>query len=210
MAARSWTFADRGGGIPCWGTRRTQPQTPTNQRRTDMPRQPTGTIFKTQHGYGIRWPENGKKPSALRLFRHREDARAWRDVDVGSDLARGVTRREGWCRCQGRHRARARKGAADVRAAARHLLQNQDQRLGRAVARERQRPHSLAFEPRPRRARWFDENVSPAAGSRRTIRRTSRFDDILRRCSSSATRRVPSGRADTLEERLAPARRDVR
>lgn len=60
-----------------------------------MPRQPTGTIFKTQHGYGIRWPENGKKPQRSG-FATREDARAWWDANVRSYLARGVTRREGW------------------------------------------------------------------------------------------------------------------
>ena len=27
-----------------------------------MPAQPKGSIFKTRDGYGIRWPEDGRRP----------------------------------------------------------------------------------------------------------------------------------------------------
>ena len=41
-----------------------------------MPAQPTGSIFTSKDGYGIRWPENGKRPQQTG-FRTKTEARAW-------------------------------------------------------------------------------------------------------------------------------------
>jgi integrase len=52
-----------------------------------MPAQPRGTIYLTKRGYGIRWPENGKK-SQRAGFRTKTDAREWFNANVKPRLGR--------------------------------------------------------------------------------------------------------------------------
>ena len=54
-----------------------------------MPAQPTGTVFKTKrNGYGIRWPEDGRKPQQSG-FRTKTEAREWFNENVRPRLSRG-------------------------------------------------------------------------------------------------------------------------
>lgn len=54
-----------------------------------MPAQPTGSIFTSKDGYGIRWPENGKRPQQTG-FRTKTEARAWFNANVRPRLAHGA------------------------------------------------------------------------------------------------------------------------
>lgn len=54
-----------------------------------MPAQTKGSIYKTRaNGYGIRWPENGKRVKRSG-FRTKTDAQRWFDEDVAPRLRRG-------------------------------------------------------------------------------------------------------------------------
>lgn len=50
-----------------------------------MPAETRGSVFKTSDGYGIRWPENGKRPQRTG-FRTKREARRWFDGNVASRL----------------------------------------------------------------------------------------------------------------------------
>ncbi|HEY2657255.1 MAG TPA: site-specific integrase [Solirubrobacteraceae bacterium] len=52
-----------------------------------MPAHPRGTIYPTKGGYGIRWPENGKK-SQQAGFRTRTEAREWFNKKIKPRLGR--------------------------------------------------------------------------------------------------------------------------
>jgi integrase len=49
-----------------------------------MPRLTSGSVFKTPTGYGIRWPENGKRPQRTG-FKTKTEARRWFREHVESD-----------------------------------------------------------------------------------------------------------------------------
>jgi hypothetical protein len=53
-----------------------------------VPPKVRGTVFPTSDGYGIRWPEDGRRPQQSG-FRTRTDARDWFDANVAPRLARG-------------------------------------------------------------------------------------------------------------------------
>jgi integrase len=53
-----------------------------------MPAQPKGSVFKSQNGYGIRWPENGKRPQQTG-FKTKTEARTWFSQNVASRLHHG-------------------------------------------------------------------------------------------------------------------------
>ena len=54
-----------------------------------MPAQTTGSIFKARNGYGIRWPEDGKRPQRTG-FNTRTDARRWFNDNIAARLDRGT------------------------------------------------------------------------------------------------------------------------
>ena len=47
-----------------------------------------GSVFKTRDGFGIRWPENGKRPQKTG-FRTKTEARRWFAENVEPRLGRG-------------------------------------------------------------------------------------------------------------------------
>ena len=53
-----------------------------------MPRLTTGSVFKTADGYGIRWPEDGKRPQRTG-FTTKTEARRWFAANVALRLDRG-------------------------------------------------------------------------------------------------------------------------
>jgi integrase len=54
-----------------------------------MPAEPRGSVFETRDGYGIRWPENGKRPQQTG-FRTRTEARRWFADNVAPRLRTGA------------------------------------------------------------------------------------------------------------------------
>lgn len=54
-----------------------------------MPRRTSGSIYSTATGYGIRWPEDGKRPHKAG-FRTRTEARRWFADNVAPRLDRGA------------------------------------------------------------------------------------------------------------------------
>jgi integrase len=54
-----------------------------------MPAEPRGSVFKTPNGFGIRWPEQGKRPQRTG-FKSRTDARRWFADNVAPRLVRGA------------------------------------------------------------------------------------------------------------------------
>jgi integrase len=54
-----------------------------------MPAEPRGSVFATRDGYGIRWPENGKRPQQT-SFKTRTEARRWFAENVAPRLRRGA------------------------------------------------------------------------------------------------------------------------
>jgi integrase len=53
-----------------------------------MPAETRGSVFKTKTGYGIRWPENGRRPQRTG-FKTRTEARRWFADNIGSRLGYG-------------------------------------------------------------------------------------------------------------------------
>ncbi len=54
-----------------------------------MPALTKGSVFKARNGYGIRWPENGKRPQQTG-FRTKTEARTWFGEQVAPRLDRGA------------------------------------------------------------------------------------------------------------------------
>jgi len=54
-----------------------------------MPRRTQGSVYPTANGYGIRWPEDGKRPHRAG-FRTRTEARRWFTDNVAPRLDRGA------------------------------------------------------------------------------------------------------------------------
>jgi integrase len=54
-----------------------------------MPRRTTGSVYRTRHGWGIRWPENGKRPHQAG-FGTKTEARRWFAENVAPRLDRGA------------------------------------------------------------------------------------------------------------------------
>src|SRR4051794_33725454 len=54
-----------------------------------MPPEPTGTLYRTSTGWGIRWPEGGKRPRQAG-FDTRRDARRWFTTHVAPRLRTGA------------------------------------------------------------------------------------------------------------------------
>jgi integrase len=54
-----------------------------------MPAETRGSVFPTKDGYGIRWPEDGKRPQRTG-FRTKTQARQWFTANVEPRLARGT------------------------------------------------------------------------------------------------------------------------
>jgi integrase len=54
-----------------------------------MPAKTRGSIYPTRDGYGIRWPENGKRPQQTG-FRTKTEARDWFNENVAPRLRRGA------------------------------------------------------------------------------------------------------------------------
>src|SRR5215211_4053619 len=53
-----------------------------------MPRPTHGSVYSTRTGYGIRWPEDGRRPHRAG-FRTKTEARAWFAANVAPRLDRG-------------------------------------------------------------------------------------------------------------------------
>ena len=53
-----------------------------------MPRLTTGSVFSTGDGYGIRWPEGGRRPQHTG-FKTKTEARRWFAANVAPRLDRG-------------------------------------------------------------------------------------------------------------------------
>ncbi len=53
-----------------------------------MPAETRGSVFETPRGYGIRWPENGKRPQRTG-FKTKTEARRWFAENVAPGLGRG-------------------------------------------------------------------------------------------------------------------------
>jgi integrase len=58
-----------------------------------MPAEARGSVFKTPGGYGIRWPENGRRPQKTG-FRTKTEARKWFADNVEPRLRRGAPSNE--------------------------------------------------------------------------------------------------------------------
>jgi hypothetical protein len=54
-----------------------------------MPRRTTGSVYRTRNGWGIRWPENGKRRHRAG-FRTKTEARGWFADNVAPRLHRGA------------------------------------------------------------------------------------------------------------------------
>lgn len=54
-----------------------------------MPRRTAGSVYKTATGYGIRWPEDGRRPHKAG-FKTKTEARRWFAENVASRLDRGA------------------------------------------------------------------------------------------------------------------------
>jgi integrase len=54
-----------------------------------MPRQTRGSIYRTEHGYGVRWQHDGERQRNPGPFRTRTDAQNWFDEHVKPRLRRG-------------------------------------------------------------------------------------------------------------------------
>jgi integrase len=54
-----------------------------------MPAETRGSVFETRDGYGIRWPENGKRPQRTG-FKTKTEARHWFADNAASRLRRGI------------------------------------------------------------------------------------------------------------------------
>jgi hypothetical protein len=54
-----------------------------------MPRLTRGSVYPTKNGYGIRWPEDGKRPHRAG-FRTKTEARRWFAENVAPRLDRGA------------------------------------------------------------------------------------------------------------------------
>jgi integrase len=54
-----------------------------------MPRATTGSVFRTATGYGIRWPEDGRRPQRIG-FATKTEARRWFAANVAPRLDRGA------------------------------------------------------------------------------------------------------------------------
>jgi integrase len=54
-----------------------------------MPAESAGSVFRTRDGYGIRWPENGKRPQRT-AFKTKTEARKWFKENVEPRLRRGT------------------------------------------------------------------------------------------------------------------------
>jgi integrase len=54
-----------------------------------MPRRTTGSVYPTRNGWGIRWPENGRRPHQSG-FRTKTEARRWFAENVAPRLDRGA------------------------------------------------------------------------------------------------------------------------
>ena len=54
-----------------------------------MPRRTSGSVFRTATGYGIRWPEDGRRPQQTG-FKTKTEARRWFAENVASRLDRGA------------------------------------------------------------------------------------------------------------------------
>jgi hypothetical protein len=54
-----------------------------------MPAEPNGSVFKTRDGYGIRWPEDGRRPQRVG-FDTKTDARRWFAENVAPRLRSGA------------------------------------------------------------------------------------------------------------------------
>jgi integrase len=54
-----------------------------------MPRRTTGSVYRTATGYGIRWPEDGRRPHRAG-FKTRTEARRWFAANVAPRLDRGA------------------------------------------------------------------------------------------------------------------------
>jgi integrase len=54
-----------------------------------MPRRTTGSVYRTATGYGIRWPENGRRPHQAG-FKTKTEARRWFAANVAPRLDRGT------------------------------------------------------------------------------------------------------------------------
>ena len=54
-----------------------------------MPRSTSGSVFRTATGYGIRWPEDGRRPQRAG-FKTKTEARRWFADNVAPRLDRGA------------------------------------------------------------------------------------------------------------------------
>jgi hypothetical protein len=54
-----------------------------------MPRRTAGSVFRTATGYGVRWPEDGKRPQQVG-FKTKTEARRWFAEQVAPRLNRGA------------------------------------------------------------------------------------------------------------------------
>ena len=54
-----------------------------------MPRSTSGSVFRTANGYGIRWPEDGRRPQRTG-FQTKTEARRWFAAEVVPRLDRGA------------------------------------------------------------------------------------------------------------------------
>lgn len=54
-----------------------------------MPRQTTGSVYTTSTGYGIRWPEDGRRPQRAG-FKTKTEARRWFAANIAERLDRGA------------------------------------------------------------------------------------------------------------------------
>ena len=52
-----------------------------------MPRRTNGSVFRTKNGYGIRWPEDGRRPHRAG-FKTKTEARRWFAENVAPRLDR--------------------------------------------------------------------------------------------------------------------------
>ena len=55
-----------------------------------MPRRTTGSVYRTANGYGIRWPEDGRRPHRAG-FATKTEARRWFAENVAPRLDRGAS-----------------------------------------------------------------------------------------------------------------------
>src|SRR5215207_964484 len=53
-----------------------------------MPRRTSGSVYRTATGYGIRWPEDGRRPHHAG-FKTKTEARRWFAANVAPRLDRG-------------------------------------------------------------------------------------------------------------------------